>query len=274
MQGIFMSNIENIKILASVAHESESYADSYKYHSQILESDVSDATAWINKGIAAAHMTGTEGGQIYEAIQLIQRGSELTKKSSSEEISKACISAYKRLILKLDSELLEKIKDHQKIAMPENGSTILHMMGQSVNKIVVAKSQAQSRAKSLELLKVANDHSSSVVTQGSILSLIESAMDHSKSNGKYFESIQLAESVTATYNELKRKINPAYDSDSPADMSKNKEPDIAGIVIRLVISTVLLFLIYPFASWWKIAIAMVVGLVLIGNIFLLFASKK
>lgn len=198
----------------------------------------------------------------------------MAQESSSEEVSKGCISAYTRFISRLDGELFEKIKDHQKIAMPENGSTILHMMGQSVNKIVVAKNQAQPRAKALELLQIANDHSSSVVTQGSILSLIESAMDHSKSNGNYFESIQAIETVTTTYNELKRKINPTHQSGTNANLSKNKEPDLAGIVIRLVICTVLLFLIYPFASWWKIVLSLVVGFVLLVNAALLFMREK
>lgn len=270
-----MSNLENIKVLASVAHESGSYTDSYKYHSQILENDINNAAAWINKGIAAAHLTNLDGGQINEAIQLIKKGCDLDKESFSEATAQACITAYALFISRLDDELLEKIKDHQKIAMPQNGSTLIHMMGQSVNKIVSAKNQAQIRMKALELLQVANDLSTSTATHISISNLIESLIKHSKSNGNYLESIQAIGLVQKMSTNLKSKIHPMSETSAKTGSAINSKSNTQGSdITALIVCSFLLVLMYPFGSWWKIILALILGISAVMCVYRLMASSK
>jgi hypothetical protein len=72
-----MSEIENIRVLADVASESGSYEDSYKYNSRILELDIKDAKAWIDKGVAASFLTDTSGSKIGESRALIKKGIEI-----------------------------------------------------------------------------------------------------------------------------------------------------------------------------------------------------
>lgn len=96
--------------------------------------------------------------------------------------------AYKNYSSQLDEELQRKIIDHQKIAMPQGGSALLHMAAQSLNKVVAAKNQTNARVNGLELiLALCAIEPTEEVYQKSLIE-INRLLQHSKSNGNYLDN--------------------------------------------------------------------------------------
>lgn len=181
-----MSEIDNLKVLASIAHESGAYEDSYKYNSKILENEINDATAWINKGVAAAFLTDTNGSKITEATVLIKKGIELgVDDTIKNNVIKKLKEAYNNYINQLNDELLGKVKDYQKVGMPAGGSAILHGLNQAVNKIQTAQAQAPARIKGLELVMLMCEVKPERDIYGLANLAFANAQLHSKQNGDY-----------------------------------------------------------------------------------------
>lgn len=150
-----MSNIENIKILGDAAHESANYEQSYKYHSQILEEEIQNGTAWLKKGVSAAFLTETSGSQITEAKVLIHKAISL---GVADELrateAKTLKHAYIAFAQRLNNELTEKFKDYQKVSSPQGGSSLLHIAGQATNKMILMQSQSSAKMKAIQLLEL------------------------------------------------------------------------------------------------------------------------
>jgi hypothetical protein len=199
-----VSDLNNIKVLATVAHESGAHEDSYKYNSKVLEIDIRDATAWVNKGIAAAFLTDTSGTKISEAKVLILKGIELgIDDSYKNKIITKLKEAYNNFVNQLNDELLGKVKDYQKVAMPSGGSAILHGFNQSVNKLLTAQSQASARVKGLELVVLMCE----VKPEPDIFGLANLAFAnlkmHSKTHGDYLTKNN---DLLTKYNEYERFV--------------------------------------------------------------------
>lgn len=185
-----MSNIENIKVLAAVAHESENYEQSYSYYSKILEEKIENPEAWIRKGVAAANLTDSSGGRIKEARALIQRGAALTAATDDDRraTASALKVAYETLVGKLDDELLGKIKDYQKVGMPAGGSALIHMAGQAVNKVMTAKAQAQARYGAVDLVVLMCEVEPVRGNFAYAIGAVDRLLLHSKNNGNYLNN--------------------------------------------------------------------------------------
>lgn len=224
-----MANIENLMVLAEVASEANSYGDVYKYSSQVLEGDVSNSKAWILKGVAAAHLTDTSGAQIEEAKALIARGLGLgvddnVKKTASIKIKKA----YTSFLSTLDSELFEKVKDYQKVAMPQNGSVILHNVAQQANRIVSAKAQALARAKALQMMVIMCLLDPSRDNYSYAINALQAAKKHSVDNANYLDSNE----ALTEFSEVSQAINSEAQSKfADIEIYNNKAPQKDGCFI-------------------------------------------
>lgn len=181
-----MSNIQNIKALAEVAHSSGNYEQSYSYFSRVLEDDIENPSAWISKGVATAHLTGLGGERLAEARALITRGVSL---EANEQVRRAaCValrSAYEGLLQRLDDELLARVTDYQKVSMPAGGSALVHMAGQAVNKNLAAMKQAQVRFRAVDLLVLACEILPIKQNYAYALRALDSATKHSRGHGDY-----------------------------------------------------------------------------------------
>ena len=190
-----MSNIENIKVLADVAHKSGNYDQSYDYYSRILEEDIDNGLAWLRKGLAAAHLTTSDKEMISEAKTLIEKSLKIgIDYQERQDAATRLRSAYESITKKLDNELLGKVMDHQKVGMPRGGSALLHMAGQSLNKILSAKAQAEARSKSLDLLEVMCDLQNNESSYEYSIGAIDTLNAQSKATGNY-----LTEGPTSIY---------------------------------------------------------------------------
>jgi hypothetical protein len=200
-----MSEIENIRVLADVASESGSYEDSYKYSSRILELDIKDATAWINKGVAASFLTDTSGSKIGESRALIKKGIEIGVDVSKKiEIVNKIKLAYNNYCTRLHDEMVGKVKDFQKVAMPSGGSILMHGLGQAANTVVTAKNQAGARVKGLELVLLICEVMPTADNYNLATIAIANALKHSKINGNYLDG---SEPHCARYREISNEVD-------------------------------------------------------------------
>jgi hypothetical protein len=208
-----MSEIENIRVLAEVASESGAYEDSYKYSSKILELDINDAKAWIDKGIAAAFLTDSSGSRIGECRALVKKGIELgvDESSKSKAINKIKL-AYNNYCNQLNDELLGKVKDFQKVGMPAGGSALLHGLGQAANKLLTAKGQAASRVKGLELLLLLCEVKPTADSYELANIALANALAHSKANGNYLDG---DEAHCTHYREIRNQITTEFKNRFP-----------------------------------------------------------
>lgn len=190
-----MSNIENIKVLADVAHQSGNYDQSYSYYSRILEEEIDNGLAWLRKGIAAANLTTSDRDMITEAKTLIERSLKIGVADDERQNAAARLrSAYESITRKLDNELLDKVKDYQKVGMPSGGSALMHMAGQSLNKILSTGGQAAMRSKSLDLLEIMCDLENNSSSYEYSIRAIDALKAHSKGGGNY-----LSQGATGIY---------------------------------------------------------------------------
>lgn len=181
-----MSNIENIKVLADVAHQSGNYDQSYGYYSRILEEEIDNGLAWFRKGLAAAHLTTGDKEMISEAKTLIQKSLKIgIDYQERQDAGPRLRSAYESITKKLNDELLGKVKDYQKVGMPSGGSALLHMAGQSLNKILSAGAQAEARFKSLDLLEIMCDLENNESSYEYSIRVIDALKAQSKADGNY-----------------------------------------------------------------------------------------
>jgi hypothetical protein len=198
-----MSNIENIKVLADIAHQSGNYEQSYGYYSRVLEEEIEDALAWLRKGVAAANLTLSDKETITEAKVLTQRSIALGVADNERKDAAARLrSAYESIVKKLDNELGNKIKDYQKVGMPAGGSAVIHMAGQALNKVTSARGQAAARFKSLELLEIMCGLDGDASSYEYSIRAIEALNAHSKAAGNY-----LSEGSTNTYGAQVTKLH-------------------------------------------------------------------
>lgn len=190
-----MNNIENIKILADVAHQSGNYEQSYSYYSRILEEEIDTGLAWLRKGIAAANLTTSDKETITEAKTLIEHSLKIGIADQERQNAAARLrSAYESITKKLNDELLGKVKDYQKVGMPSGGSALLHMAGQSANQILSAGGQAAVRSKSLDLLEIMCDLEKNSSNYEYSSRAIDALKAHSKAAGNY-----LTQGATSIY---------------------------------------------------------------------------
>jgi tetratricopeptide (TPR) repeat protein len=215
-----MSNVENIKVLADIAHQSGNYEQSYAYYSRILEEEIENALAWLRKGVAAANLTRSDKDMISEAKVLIQKSTTIgIEDSERQDAGTRLRSAYESIMKKLDDELLHKIKDYQKVGMPSGGSALIHMAGQSLNKIVSARGQAEARFKSLELLEIMCAVTNEAPSYEYSIRAIDALKAHSKAAGNY-----LTEGTTNTYGAQVSKLH----NDMLTQLSRLPGEDKAG----------------------------------------------
>jgi hypothetical protein len=213
MDGNAMSEIENIRVLAEVASESGAYEDSYKYSSKILELDINDAKAWIDKGIAAAFLTDSSGSKIGECRALIKKGIELgVDDSSKAKVINKIKAAYNNYCNQLNDELLGKVKDFQKVGMPAGGSALLHGLGQAANKLLTAKGQAASRVKGLELVLLLCEVKPTSENYEIANIALANALAHSKANGNYLDG---DEAHCSRYREIRNQITSEFKGKFP-----------------------------------------------------------
>lgn len=201
-----MTNINNIIELAKISHEAESYQDSYKYCSIILENDINNSMAWVNKGIAAAFLTDSSGSKIFEAITLVKKGIELDKKQSidRDELAIRLKKSYNKYVNYLNDIILGKIQDFAKISKPEGGSALIHRLGQAMNQLKVAQSQASARLLGLELIYLMCYVNPKESTYKEANIAFTNAKNHSKENGNYFEK---DEELNAKFQKMLDRIN-------------------------------------------------------------------
>lgn len=211
-----MSELENVRMLAQVAFESNAHEDTYKYSSRILELDINDAAAWTYKGIAAAYLTDTTGSKIPEAFALIKKGMQIgIDEIASKKIVSELKKAYSNYVERLNDEILGQVKDHQKVAMPAGGSPVIHGFGQALNKILVAQKQGPARVKGLELIQFICEVSPTQDNYAYALLMLDGALIHSNKNGKYLDG---QESFNYRYREIKDQIQSNF---------KRKYPDVS-----------------------------------------------
>lgn len=209
-----MDNINNIIELAKISHEAESYQDSYKYCSIILENDINNSMAWVNKGVAAAFLTDSFGSKIMESVTLIKKGIELDKNKliDRDNLIERIKKSYNNYNNNLNDILAGKVKDFAKITIPSGGSTLIHSLGQSINAIQVAESQAPARLLGLELvcLMCHINPKESIYKEANIA--FTNALNHSKQNGNYFEK---SEEVKIKFKKMFSYLNEEAKSNFP-----------------------------------------------------------
>jgi len=207
-----MSNIENLIVMLDIASESNAHADVYKYSSQILELDINNSKAWISKGVAAAYLTDLTGNQIAEAKALISKGMTLgAEEEIKREASKQMRNAYTKFLARLEGELLEKVKDYQKVGMPKGGSVILHNAAQQANKLVSAQAQGLAKAKCLQLLVVMCNLDPTRDNYSYTVGALQAAKKHSLDNLNYLDSgeslVEFNAAVAAINGEIKSRFD-------------------------------------------------------------------
>lgn len=132
--------------------------------------------------------------------------------------------AYNNYCSRLSDELLGKIKDYQKVAMPHGGSAIIHGLGQQVNKVLTAKGQGAARVKGIDLIVLRCEvmPTAEMYSQASIA--IVNAQNHSKQNGNYLDG---NEDYCLKFREISESISAKFREKFPGDAAKNKA-DIAA----------------------------------------------
>ena len=260
-----MLNTENIKELADVAYESESWQQAYDYYSKLLENDLSVPAYWLRKGICAAGLNGSDGNRVTEIRALVSRATSRSvddvEKSKGGKLLRV---AYENTSRKLDELLLTSIKDYQKVAMPQGGSALLHMAGQSINKSQVIASQAALRLRALELLEIECTLSPSTQNYAHAINRMELLFSHSKKNGDYLKDGKLGEHVEKilrfhTVAQSAVKAAPfvsAMSSIAPHLISSNEMPSggavtqadlsVSGVIVRFVGAFFAAFLVAGF----------------------------
>lgn len=213
-----MTDIQNLRVLADVASESGAYEDLYKYTSKILEQDTNDAKSWIEKGIAAAFLTDTAGSKIGEARVLIKRGVLLgVDQQIKRKIINKLREAYNIYCSRLNDELLGKIKDYQKVAMPHGGSAIIHGLGQQVNKNLTAKGQGVARVKGLDLIVLRCEVMPTPVMYSQASIALVNAKNHSKQFGNYLNG---SEDYCIKFRDIESSIGSKFKEKFPVDAAK------------------------------------------------------
>lgn len=181
--------MENIQLLASVAHDSGSYEESYKYQTKILEMNASDADAWVKKGVAAAFLTTSQSMKGREAKNCILKGIELGASDSTKATALTALrEAYNAQFNRINDELRQNILDHQKISMPAGGSALLHMAGQSLNKIIAGRALAPARIDGVELIVAMCAIKPTQETYRLGVVAINNLIEHAKQNGDYLKN--------------------------------------------------------------------------------------
>jgi stress response protein SCP2 len=227
-----MSNIDNLKILASTALESGSHEDLYKYGSAILELNAGDGDAWIYKAAGAALNTDDIEKRIKEAKVLITKAISLgTNKSTASLAAQSLFSAYKIQMSDLDDVLLGKVKDYQKVAMPKGGSALVHGFAQTLNKVLSAKAQAPARAACAELLVLACDLNPTKENFVQALELVDTLEAHAKKNSDYFAKSEFENLTLIVRKEISNKACDLIPNFVPLATLPNKKPKPEGCFI-------------------------------------------
>lgn len=181
--------MENFKSLAEFAYQNGNYQEAYQYSSKSIEIEINDPHLWLIKGISYSMLENESSNKSKEIRNLIEKSIELgiKKESLLLEIEKLR-KAYEFKIKHLDEELLDKVRDYQKVSMPKDGSTLVHMLGQTINKNIVAAKQGTARYNALDLLLFMCEINPSVGNCSYTLTAITRAKKHSKENGEYLKS--------------------------------------------------------------------------------------
>ena len=150
-----MIDIEKKKRLIAISLQAKAYADVYKYASEVIEADPDDGYAWAMKGVAAANTFDINASKINEALVFVNTGIDIGIDDDVKKlISAHFLNAFEFGTNEINKSLKSRIVDYQKVAAPAGGSTLIHMLGQSVNKITVAKEMAPSISKYTTLLPI------------------------------------------------------------------------------------------------------------------------
>ena len=180
--------MENFKSLAEFAYKNENYQETYQYSTKAIEIEINDSDLWLMKGISCS-MLARDGNSKSKAIRsLIKKSIELgiEENKLQEEIIKLR-QAYELQIKYLEEMLLDGVRDYQKVSMPKNGSALIHMAGQTINKHLIAAKQAPTRYDALDLLLLMCEIYPTESNCNYTLTSIERIKKHSKENGAYLK---------------------------------------------------------------------------------------
>lgn len=108
-----MSSFDKDFEIAQIALEGNNYEEAYRKYSEIIDAEISVASAWIGKGVSAAHLTSYEKIRFKECLLCLQKASEYNYDNSQNTfIAKEIVesaSHYVDVILKqIDKIMLQK----------------------------------------------------------------------------------------------------------------------------------------------------------------------
>ncbi|MCX7255383.1 MAG: hypothetical protein NTZ64_01245 [Polaromonas sp.] len=201
-----MIPIENLQTLAATSFDSKNFSQAYNYFSQILEQNPSNAEAWIKKGLSSGMISNVENMRLDECLYLIRHAVSLrAEKSLKAFAADKLIDIYEHTIRVLNGALSSAVQNHQKVTMPEGGSTLLYMAGQSIMRINSARSQAQAKLQALDLMVLSVELDPNQATFSALISAIRGLLLHSAKNGNYLATAIPDGSLLTRVNQLKTK---------------------------------------------------------------------
>ena len=190
------SNLDNIKELAKVAYEGENWKQGHEYYSKLLERDLTNAEHWLRLGICAAGLNDAEGSRVAEVKTLIFRALTMAlEETVKSEAAGRLRQAFHSMTRRIDESVFDNVKQYQRVSMPDNGSALLHMAGQSINKANALLGAASSRLCSIELLEVECALVPSAQNYAFAVARVEALFEHSRSNGHYLKDPALSGAV-------------------------------------------------------------------------------
>jgi hypothetical protein len=238
-------NIENIKILAEVAHKSKNFEQSYDLNTKLLEEDIGNSKAWIYKGIAAGWLSSPASSRVTECIECIKQGIKNNdEKELKDSISDQLIDIYENFIKNSNKELVEKATDFNKVTMPEGGSRLLHMATQTIQRNNSAKEQLQAKIDALDLLKLCINLNPSESNYSAAINAVNGLINHSEKNGNYLKEYNKInyENIISLKNDLLQshaKLFSESNHQNQGNKSASTGPDAN------VISVVFCLIYYP-----------------------------
>jgi hypothetical protein len=120
-------NVKDLLSLAQSAEESQNFEAGYRYYSQFLEKEPSNASAWLGKGRCAGWLSSAETERISEAIHCLKKGASLKPYLSEIRLSSTVCAITTALHTKSVMRYLEE--KHAQDARVSGGSGNLKRNG-------------------------------------------------------------------------------------------------------------------------------------------------
>lgn len=202
-----MIQINTLEVLAEAAFQSKNYSQAYNYYTQILEQNPDSSEAWLKKGLSSGFMSSSDGIRIDECIYLVKLAiSKSIDQSSRVFAADKLIDIYEHTIRVLNKLLINAVQNHQNIPMIGGGSTLLHMVGQSMIQISSAKSQSEIKVRALDLVVLSVELDASEGNYSALINAIRTLLTHASNNGNYLASADSTGLLLSKVNQLKDKI--------------------------------------------------------------------